>query len=182
MQTILESPIYVGIVGGGVAIVCLWIAIQTGYKWLYWAALAAAAVAAVLVTVSVQTVTPREEVIAYINDAADDLEANRLDELRARIHPAAESHVHSLQAWTDRIHFTLANIRSIHEVEVTGEGDEQRALAKFNVFVECESGGTDYRIPRYVELTMYKVDGRWLVYNVRHEDPTYAMRRQPSGE
>ena len=182
MQTILESPIYVGVIGGIAAVVCLWVAIQTGYRLLYWAGLAAAAITAVLVTVSVQTVTPREEVIAYLHDAADDLEANRLDELRARIHPAAAEEVHSLQAWADRLHFTLANIRSIHEVTVTGEGDEQRAVAKFNVFVECEAGGAKYRMPRYVELTMYKVDGRWLVHTVLHRDPTYAMRRQPLEE
>lgn len=175
-DSILEHSTFVGIIGAVIALALFWIWFQTGLKAVVYSALAAVAITVALVLLSVSIETPREQMIAWLDSTAAELQANNFSALQAKIHPGTASELRSLESEAEHYKFSIAQIKRIHDIEFSGKEPDRRAVVKMNVFVEVTTNGGTFKIPRYVELTLYQVDGKWLVYQARHEEPTYGFK------
>jgi hypothetical protein len=176
-DTILEHSTFVGITGAIVVLALLWIWFQTGYRALIYAVVGVLAATIALVVLGLTIQTPREQLVAWLDSTAAELQANDFNALQARIHPGAAPELRALEASAQGFKFHTAAIKRIHDIEITGKEPSRKAVVKMNVFVELSTSGNQHKIPRYVELTLYQVDGKWMVYQARHEEPTYGFKK-----
>ncbi len=176
-DTILERPILVGIIGIVVSLALLWLWLQTTIKPILYAAFASIILTLVLCGLGVSIETPREQLTQWLNETAAELGRNEFDKIQAKIHPGATPELRSLEGRALGIRFNSAVIKKIHDIVITERKPTSKAIVKMNVFVELEFGGGQYKIPRYVELTMYQADGKWLVSDAMHQEPTYGFKK-----
>lgn len=172
----LESPVYIAIVGLIATVICLVAWINSAHKAALWATVASVIVTLILLVVEQSVVTYQEEIVGQLHEVADHLANNRRDQAIASIHPAAIQTIQQAKAELPKYEFSEARVTAIHRIEIDGEAKKPRAVARFNVFVALSVSGQTYRIPRFVEVTLYREDGRWYVYHYRHAEPTAGLR------
>ena len=177
IDTVLERPISVGIIGGIFSIAALWLWLQTSMKPLLYLGLASILLTFVATSSGISIETPLEQLLRYLEETAAELQKNEIDKVIAKIHPAATFGLRELETTAQSLQFEIASIKKIHQIIIAEGKPSPKAIVKCNVFVELIFQGSRFKIPRYVELTLYQVDGKWLVYDVIHKEPTYGFKK-----
>jgi hypothetical protein len=182
LDLILEQPIVVVALGGLVSIALLFGWLQTGQKGPLFTALGVALITAVLATIGFRIETENESLRAMLYKTADDLENNRISEVTAVIYAKPSDDVIQARSMleTKKYVFTAARIKKIHEIDFSGPASERRAVVRMNVFVEGTFFGYTASVPRFVEITLYRVDGRWQVHHFIHDDPFEGFKNRIS--
>ena len=178
IDLILESPFIVAVIGSVIVLALLWLWLQTGRIALLWTAIATLAIFAGLYILGNTIETDRENLTKMLDATTAELRNNEFEKLKNRIHPAADVPVRNLVQYAEGFHFDYAAIKKVHEMSFSGQKPDEKAVVKMNVVVEVTGHGIHQTIPRYVELTLYRVEDQWLIFDVRHEEPTYAFRNQ----
>ena len=179
IDLILESPFIIAIIGSVIVLVLLWFWLQSGRIALLWTAIATAAIFAGLYFLGNAIETDRENLTKMLDATTAELQNNEFEKLKTRLHPAADIPVRNLEQYAEGFHFSHAAIKKIHEMTFTGQKPDEKAVVKMNVVVEVDGHGIHQTIPRYVELTLYRVKDQWLIYDAKHEEPTYAFKNHP---
>lgn len=178
MDTLLERPIFIGVIAAVLCLVLLWAWLQSGIKWLLWLGLATPVIGAVLVLVSINVVTEREQLRIWLQEAAAELGAEDYDAVAARIHPAATSQLQEAKSRAMNFEFESVSVTRIHEITLTETATEPQAFIRLNAVAKLTAARNRRTIPRYLELTLYKVGDEWLVYDCVHSDFMDGMRER----
>lgn len=178
IDILLESPWIVASVGLFIVAITIYGWIQTGQKAALYSAggILIATLLAVLISNWVET--RQEKIRKVVHSVADDLGANRFEQIIAAIHPEATETVRRAQAELPNYKFKSAKVTGIHEINFTDKVEPQRVVVKMNVVVDVETNGFSGRVPRFVEVTFYKFGDQWLVYDYSHTDPMSGFREE----
>jgi hypothetical protein len=172
VEFILENPIGVAIVGVGLALLAFITWVQTGEAKILYLFLATLLVTIALVAVSWRVVTEREELTAMIDQTAKNLENNQFPAVIDVIYERPSEAVLNAKSLlkTEKYIFTAARVKKIHKMNFSGPADRRQGFVTMNVFVEGRLGGFHGGTPRYVELTLVRVNGEWKVTDFSHAD------------
>ncbi|MFO0921219.1 MAG: hypothetical protein U0905_01880 [Pirellulales bacterium] len=176
MDVIQQNPIVVGIVGLLIALGSLWGWVQTGQKPAFYGACGIALLTILLVAWGFLVETESEKIEAMIYATASELESNNHAAIFARIHPSATETVNRAKTELPRYKFTMAKVTRIRAIEVDSQHVPPEAKVEMNVVAEGSFEGFSGKVPRYVELTLVKSDGKWLVYDYAHREPLEGFR------
>ncbi len=166
MQTILESPWIVGLMGLFVAGLCFFLWTQFGNRSWLAATVGVVVATVVMLIVSLSVRTDREQITEMLHDVGAALQRNDHAFVLARIHPQASEAVQRAKSELNSYHFTEARVTRIKSIEI----DADDAVAQFNVMVNVKEFGR--RVPRFVKVYLKRVNDRWLVRDYEHSDPT----------
>jgi hypothetical protein len=170
MLTILaERPWVLTILGvAGVALGILGAA-RTGARGPLWFSLACGLLTPIAVAAERWWVTPREEVGAFLDKLAGDLQANRDQEVLSAI--ADDEVVRQARAELDRYTFTEAKILSVRDFELHDESAPAEAVVTFHAMVRVDMSGGIYRNDRAyrsVRLWLRRDADGWRVTHYEH--------------
>lgn len=173
LEIVLESPWVVGAIGALLTVVAAYLGLRSGRPGGLWAAAAALVLTLLLVAIGVWVETEQESLRAMIHRTASDLQNNRRAEVIAAIYDNPTDEVLEARRLLEQkiYRFDFAAVKKIHEIKISGLKSERRAQVKMNVFVEGQFGSYKLKVPRFVELTLYRVGDRWLVYDFKHDQP-----------
>ena len=130
-----------------------------------------------LVVLSVQIETDEEKITRMLNDVASALQRNDRDYVVSHIHPTAAATVQRAKAELPRYNFTEARVTRIKAITVDTSRKPETAIAEFNVIVALTLDGYSGQVGRFVKLYLAKQDGRWLVRDYEHSEPTAGFRQ-----
>ncbi len=180
MIWVIEQPLYL-IILGLVAVVGFgfgWM--QTGYRALLYLAVGSAICAGGLLLLERLVVTDAEEVESVLHQIAGDIERNDLPAVLAAIHPDAVQTRQRAEAEFPNYEIDYVDIKSNLKVDVDDDAVPPKAMATFNVMVKGrERSFGPFTVPRFVEVTLVKVDDRWLALDYRHYEVTFGMKKRP---
>jgi len=175
MESFLESP-FPALVIGGITCAILgggWI--QTGRCPLLYLMIVAILLTVCAVLLERFVVTDREHVKATLFEIARLVEQNDIDAAMEYAYSGSPQVRQEATSELSHYHFVSVDIKRNLEIEVFPDEDPPRATADFNVVVVLGTRDgmvSERRIPRYVEVTMYReADGRWRVSDYEHDDP-----------
>lgn len=174
-----ESPITLVFVGMAFTIMAAFGWLKTGHRIAALSAIGLFITTIVLFAVERTVLTYREEMQNHLTEIARNLQANQYDAVIASIHPAAINALAQAKSELPNYKFSEARVTSIRGIEIDTERKTPRAVARFNVFVALDYQGQKVRIPRFVEATFYRENGKWLMYDYRHAEPTEGLIRRP---
>lgn len=180
MQSFLfENPWLIGFAclatTGLVAVI--WI--QTGHKAALLSTLGALALSVVLVLTNIQVETDREQVASVLNDVAAALEVNDFPRVYSYIHPGAVEGVQRAKSELPRFEFQVARVTRIKEIRINDDSEPPTAIAEFNVIVELTSQIYSGKVARFVQVHLMQREGRWLVTDYEHFEPSAGFRELP---
>ncbi len=172
IEFIFENPIGVALVGAGLALLAFITWVQTGESKILYLFLAILVISIALVGVSWRVVTEREELTAMIYQTASDLENNRFSAVIEAMYERPSEAVLNAKSLlkTEKYVFSAARVKKIHKMSFSGPVDRRQGLVTMNVFVEGRLGSFQGGIPRYVELTLVRINGEWKVTDFSHAD------------
>lgn len=173
IELVLEKPWLVGVFGGALTLAAFQWWLSTARREAIQTTGVIFIVTVALVTMGVLVETEQESLRAMLYQTADDLKNNRKSEVLSAIYDRpSEEVVEAKKFINEEIYrFEEASIKKLHAIELSGPQFERRALVKMNVFIQGQFGGMTAKIPRYVELTLYRVEDRWFVYHFTHDQP-----------
>jgi hypothetical protein len=178
IELILEHEWIVLVIGiASSAISCI-VALNTGQKSMLLAALACLALAFGGFALSRWIVTEKESIRTMVLETAQKLEKNQRTEVRAAFYANPSETIINASRALDFIVFETAEVKKIHEITVTGPPSARRATVAMNVFVQVKGNRFNNGIPRYVELTLYRKDGSWFVYDFTEADPMVGFQNR----
>jgi hypothetical protein len=177
-QLFFESPVLIGVSGLLVVLLALFFWSQTGARSALAVAGGAVLLTTVLVMVCQMVETDRERIRRMIDEVAAALEVNDLERVYSYIHPNATNGLLHARSEISRFHFTEARLTRLKSILVESRRQPATAIAEFNVFVALESQGQKFKVPRFVKVYFAQQDGRWLVRDYEHFEPTVGFQRQ----
>jgi uncharacterized protein (DUF1778 family) len=175
-QFVLESPFVVGIGGLCAAGLAGFFWTQTGHRAAAWTALALVLLTLGLMVLGWQVETDQERITRLLNEVAAALQRNDREFVLSHIHPQAAATVQRARAELPRYDFTQARVTRIKAITVDNSRRPETAVAEFNVIVALTFEGFSGQVPRFVKLYLSKYNGRWLVRDYEHADPTAGFR------
>jgi hypothetical protein len=177
VKLILESPIAIGIGGLCAAGLAGFFWTQTGHKAAAWIAIVLLILTLGLIAVSVQVETEQEKITHLLHDVAGALQRNDREYVLSHIHPHAAATVQQAKSELPHYNFTEARVTRIKSITVDDSRKPETAVAEFNVVVALTFEGFSGKVPRFVKLYLTKQDGRWLVRDYEHAEPTAGFRQ-----
>ncbi len=146
--------------------------IRSGQTEALYAALAIGVATAILFGVGWSIETENEGLRRMLFKTADDLENNRYEAVLATFYDRPEEAVIAARSMLEskKYLFTAARIKKIHSIEFAGPNEARRAVVRMNVFVEGTFHSYQAAVPRYVELSLFRVGKEWKVVNFTHQD------------
>jgi len=178
MNFLFESPMYVGLSGLFVIVISTVAWFNTANKYAAWSAGGATLLTLVMLMIENYVVTYREEIELRLDEVAEHLQNNRVEEVIAAIHPAAQNSIQSARSELPKYRFSEARVTTIRTIDVDSKIKRPRAVAEFNVFVALTVDGQSYRVPRFITLTLYRENDKWFVFDYSHSEPTTGMRNR----
>lgn len=181
LELVLEKPVWVGILGGILTVVAAYWWISSGRREAIQIAVGTLLLTLILVSVGCFIETEQESLREMLYRAADDLQNNRKSDVANAIYSNPTERVVTAKRYLDEGTYTFeaASIKKLHSIEFSGPESARRALVKMNVFVEGRFDGYVAKVPQYVEVTLYRVDNRWLVYDFTHDQPFAGFKLDP---
>ncbi|MCH5375796.1 MAG: hypothetical protein JJ992_17630 [Planctomycetes bacterium] len=175
MELLLENPLPALIVGGIIAAILGGGWIQTGRQALLYLMILAILLMVGAVLLERFVVTEREEVKATLFEIARLVEQNDIEAAMQYAYSGSPQVAREATAELSNYRFLSVDIKPNLEIKVFPDEDPPRARADFNVvvtFATRDGMVSESRIPRYVEVTMYREpDGQWRVSDYSHDDP-----------
>jgi ketosteroid isomerase-like protein len=176
IELLLERPVLVGLTGLVVAVLAGLFWTQTGHKAALVSALLIALATIVLVAVSLQIQTDREKIERILHDVGAALQRNDYESVFSVMHPNAAVAVSRARAELPRYTFEVARVTHIKSILVETARRPETAIAEFNVRVDVTVDGQKFAVPRFVKIYFAKHEGRWLVRDYEHFEPTAGFR------
>ncbi len=176
-QLILESPLTLGVGGLCAAGLAGFAWTQTGHKAAAWIAIILVILTFGLVILSIQVETDQEKITRMLSDVASALQRNDREFVLSHIHPQAAETVQRATTELPQYKFTEARVTRIKAITVDDSRTPKTAVAEFNVVVALTFGGYSGQVPRFVKLYLTQRDGRWLVRDYEHAEPTAGFRQ-----
>ena len=177
VQLILESPIVMGIGGLCAAGLAGFLWTQTGHKAAAWVAIVLLLSTLGLIVLSLQIETDQEKITHMLHDVAAGLQRNDRDYVIDHIHPQAAAAVQRAEAELPHYKFTEARVTRIKAITIDASRQPETAVAEFNVVVALTLDNFSGHAPRFVKLYLTKQNGRWLVRDYEHDEPTAGFRQ-----
>lgn len=180
LETVLENPSLVGILGGLITTAgAIWW-LNSGRREGILIAISALVLTLGLVALGIRVETEQESLRAMLYQTADDLQNNRKSEIMATIYDLPSDAVIEAKGLLNQksTTFSHAAIKKIHSLEISGPPSARRATVKMNVFVEATFGGYQAKAPQYVEVTLYRVNDHWLVYDFLRDNPMVGIQER----
>ena len=174
-EFLFENPYVIGCVGALVTGLSLFGWIQTGNKIAMYVALGFLILTGSLVYLNIYVQTDREQVRIVLNDTALELQENRYDALKKRIHPDHSQQVASAMSMLPRVKFDVAKVNRVHSIELSKIGNNATARVRMNVYVEVQTDFMPGKIPRWVQLDLEKQGDQWLVVDFEHKEATFEF-------
>ena len=175
-EYLLESPFSIGIVGGSCAVLAGFLWTQTGNKAAAVTAAMLALLTLGLVALSVTVETDRERITRMLNEVASALQRNDRSFVLSNIHPKAAATVQRAKTELPRYNFSEARVTRIKSITIDTTSQPETAIAEFNVIVALTFDGYSGKVPRFIKLYLAKHEGRWLVRDYEHAEPTAGFR------
>lgn len=181
LEFVLEKPLWVGILGGILTVVAVQWWISSGRREAIQIAIGTLLLTLVLVGAGCLIETEQESLRTMLYQTADDLQNNRKLEVVNAIYSHPTEQVIAAKKYVEEGTYTFdaASIKKLHSIEFSGPQSARRAIVKMNVFVEGRFDGYAAKVPRYVQVTLYRVGDRWLVYDFTHDQPLSGFKIDP---
>ncbi len=177
MQELLfENPITLGSVGLGFTGIAAFVWMQTGHKVAFYSVIALASVTLLLVLVNLQVTTDRERIRRILDDVAAALRNNDHEKIFSYVHPNAVEGLRKVQWEVRRFDFEEARVTGIKEIAVNFATTPPTAIAEFFARVKASGNSMQGTVVRFVRVYFMQRDGRWLVRDYEHFDPTAGFR------
>lgn len=174
MGTVLFEQFWaIAIVGAIITAMTVYAWLQTGNSNILKGAVGIAILTVILLAVNVYVVTDREVVRDLIFEMAGELERNESEKVLQRIHPVPTDMVKYRSRQLEHIKFNSVRVTRIHAIEINRTGTATRAVVRMNVAAEAESQSLRGKAFRWIQLTLNKVDQRWLVSDIEDRDPQH---------
>lgn len=172
MQTILyEQPWIIGVAGGVVVAVSLFVWLQLASRVGLYVGVVAAAITFCLILLNIQIVTDREQITRVLYEVATALRENDQEKVFAHIHPNAVTAVQRARAELPNYKFSDARVTQIRDISVTANTPPPTAVATFMVVVDVGLNQMQYKGPRLIRVYFMQRDGKWLVRDYQHTSP-----------
>jgi hypothetical protein len=181
VEFVLESSWWVGAVGAILTVAAIQWWISSGRREALQIAIGTLLVTLVLVGVGYLIETEQESLRSMVYQTADHLQNNRNSEVVKAIYNHPTEQVLAAKRYIDegKHTFDAASIKKLHSIDFSGPSSARRAIVKMNVYVEGRFDGYLVKVPRYVEVTLYRVGDRWLVYDFTHDQPLSGFKVDP---
>ncbi len=180
LETVFENPWLVGIVGGLITIAAAVWWLNSGRREGILVAIGVLVLTLGLVALGIRVETEQESLRVMLYQTADDLQNNRKNQIMTTIYELPTDAVIEAKGLLNQKSstFEYAAIKKIHSIEFSGPPSARRAIVKMNVFVEGTFGGYQAKAPQYVEVTLYRVNDRWLVYDFLRDNPMVGIQER----
>ncbi len=175
-EFLLEMPWTLGICGALSVLLTAVVWTQTGARAVAWSALGLAALTTILVIISLQIKTDREQIRQTIDEVAAALQANNFDKALSYMHPSAVEGLRHASGELKALKFNEARVTRIKSISVQRRNATPTALAEFNVAVGLEAQGQRANVRRFVKVYFLLHNNRWLVKDYEHSEPTAGFR------
>jgi hypothetical protein len=170
-----EHPYIIGTLGALLTGLSLFGWIQTGNKVAVYLALGTLVLTSFLVWLNLYVETDREQIHAVLKETAAELQDNRFEAVKNRIHPDHTQQVASAISMLPRLKFEVARITGVHAIDLSKVGKNPAARVRMNVYVEVQTDFMPGKIPRWVQLDLEKLNDRWLVIDFQHKEATFEF-------
>jgi hypothetical protein len=174
-EFLFENPYLVGFVGALLTGLSLFGWIQTGNRIAAYAGVGFLLLTCFLIWMNVYVVTDRETIRVVLSETAMELQENRFDAVKKRVHPDHTQQVASAMAMLPRIKFDVATVTRVHSIELSKVGNKPSARVRMNVYVEVQTDVMPGKVPRWVQLDLEKSGDRWLVVDFVHKEATFEF-------
>lgn len=172
-----ESPVTIAVTGFALVVMALITWINGGYKSALYTAVGLALLTMLLLMISLQVKTDREQISAVLTEVADAVHQNDLDKVLMYIHPGAVAGVRRVKSELPNYQFTEARITGVKSIRAERKTNPPSAIAEFNVAVSLSGQGAQANgIRRFVRCYFLYSDGRWRVNDYQHYDVSAGFR------
>jgi len=175
---ILENPWVVLGAGIVLAVGILVAGLQTGHKQLLWAAGVIGALACGLCYLGSVIVTERESVVAALTATAEAIERNDHPAVFEAIYLNPTSNVMSSKQSLPSLEIETFQITKFFDIQFSGGQSARRAKVALNIFLRGQYRDFQLNFPRYLEIVLYRVDGKWLIYDFTEADPMQGFKER----
>lgn len=175
-QLFLESPWTIAVSGLVVVVACVVVWIQTGHRVAVACAALGSLITLLLLAICIQIETDREAIKRTINEVAEAIEQNDHARVFSYIHPGAGEGIARARAELPQYEFSDARVTRVKSISVNQETSPPTALAEFNVVVAVRRSGQNVKVARFVKVYFMQENGRWLVRDYEHFEPTAGFR------
>lgn len=177
---LFENPLLIGFIGVVTSLMAGFIWLQTGYRSVMIGTVGLLAMTVGAVLLNVNVVTDREHIEQILYSIAAALGKNDYSTVYGIIHPTAEQTVIRAKAELPNYKFSEARVTGIKDIQVNRFTKPATAIAEFYVFVAVSTQGNEFDVRRFIRVYFMQREGRWLVHNYEHYEPTAGFREQSS--
>lgn len=181
METILENPMTIVVVGVALSGLLLLVAANLGQWKLFYAAIALVVLTALVVAISIITETDREILKRTIHEVATALRQNDHQQALSYMHPNATPAIKRAEQEISQYEFHEAHVTSIRSIEVNKSSQPPTAITEFlatmKVSNERALSGVPVRGLRLLKVYWMKRGDRWLIHDYEHFDAREGILR-----
>ncbi len=179
-SVIFEQPWTVGAIGAFLTVLTLYGWTQSGNSIAFKSGVGFAVVTILLLFVNLWIVTDGEQIRIWLVEVADELQANQYDKVLKRISPDRSDRVDRTAEHMKSVKFSVARVTKIHSVTLDYRGVNPKAVVRMNAYVEAESSGVSGKVPRWVGLTLEKLNNEWLIDDFEDREPQHEFMKSGS--
>ena len=152
--------------------------LQTGRKELLWAVGVIGTLACGLCYLGSVIVTERESVVAMLTTTAEAIERNDHPPVFEAIYPNPSSNVISSKQSLPSLEVESFQITKIFDIQFSGVQSARRAKVALNIILRGHYRDFQLNFPRYLEVVLYRVEGKWLIYDFTEADPMQGFKER----
>lgn len=160
------------IIGGGFLAICLLgLAVYSGEKIMYLAAIAVAGIVTLIGVIESSIVTDREQALAMIYSGARAANANDDEKIIALVHPDKTQSIARLTQELGRTQFENLRIVGVKGFEIQSDAQPQTGTINFVILGSGTHRGYSGPFHLEVKLSLEKLDGEWKVTDFSYSNP-----------
>lgn len=160
------------IIGGGFLAICLFgLAVYSGEKVMYIAALAVVGIVAAIGVIESSIVTDRERAMEMIYSGARAANANDDPKIVALVHPGKQQLIDQLKRELSKTTFENLRIVGVKAFENQTDADPQTATINFVILGSGTHAGYSGPFHLEISLTLQKVAEDWKVIEYSYSNP-----------
>lgn len=182
MTWIAEHPWQIALGGFFFTLATLWGWVQTGSQAAFRTGIGLAIATLLLVLFSINSDSPRKEVVRQMDRIMSLVAANRIDEIERMLSPGASPALRDGIAQSRGVQVEKAQITRLHGIDLSPSSSPTTAKIRMNVVVQADVGGAGRDFPQYVEVEFHREGNDWKIFEVFHGEPTIGFQNDPSSK
>jgi len=182
MTWIAEHPWQIALGGFFFTLATLWGWVQTGSQAAFRTGIGLAIATLLLVLFSINSDSPRKEVVRQMDRIMSLVAANRIDEIERMLSPGASPALRDGIAQSRGVQVEKAQITRLHGIDLSPSSSPTTAKVRMNVVVQADVGGAGRDFPQYVEVEFRREGKDWKIFEVFHGEPTIGFQNDPSSK